>query len=102
MILIDLFKIIIIFPFVIDWLLGLKKVSSKQRSFILSPLYLVTMFVLLCYIFQLIPGIVISFICLIAFVLYVFFLVRKKYRKVYLQYLLNIIIIVRLLLPFLK
>lgn len=86
MILIDLFKIIIIFPFVIDWLLGLKNMSRKQRSFMLSPLYLVTMFVLLCYIFQLIPGIVIGFICLIAFVLYVFFLVRKKYRKVYVQY----------------
>lgn len=86
MILIALVKIIIIFPFLIDWLLAWQKLSKKRRSFMLTPLYLVTTILFFMYIFKPIIGLILFALSIAAFVIYVVFIVRRKYRRVYFQY----------------
>ena len=91
MFLIVIFKVIIIIPFIIDLLLRMTKISDKQRAFIVSPLYLTTMWFLIKQIMmEIILYTFIMYITIILITLLLtYIIVKKKYKKVYLNYLIR-------------
>lgn len=83
MIILDLLKIIILCPFIVDFILAICKFSLKKRGFLLTPLYIITLLVLLLITFP--KAFAISAFCifLAVFMVYVLYIVKQKYRKVY-------------------
>ncbi len=86
MLIVSLIKIILIFPFIIDVILKIANVGKNQRSFIVTPFYLITTIIMITYILSGVLGWIVSFVLIALYSLYVYFLVKKKYRKVYTSY----------------
>lgn len=86
MIVLKFFKIIVLFPFLVDIFLTICQVSLKKRGFLLTPLYFITMLILLYVPFDKIIATLLLLFFLIFFFIEIFKIVKHKYRKIYPQY----------------